>query len=457
MKRNREKYAESIIRTTIMHLKREMPELAVAFKILKLKPLELPIDISTDFRRLFYNPDRVIALKEHGYSYEIDFQIMHVILHGLLGDYTYVKNRRQPAALHLALDQRVDTMLEQLSFMSVKPKLHSSLKTMRVKQPYAGVFGNPHTSLKSKPLKKRANGVWPRIMSDQHSLWTPIYREIMKIEEDDDDDRDKVASEWEAATRAVTGESDKSARASSKLVGDCLKNSSDNHFRGRGHGDLKVEVKRAEGEALDYRDVLSELLTYREDPRENLDSIDPMYYYYSLEHYDDVLLIEPRENEEIQNIGTICVAIDTSGSCSGDIAKIFLNEISALVGNMVSYGVKGKILLIQCDDSIQHEDTYELSELVVEDFDEMALYGYGGTDFRPVFERIDCYREETGENIDALIYLTDGLGDYPEAAAEYPTVFVLTESEWETQRFVPEWIRTCNIEMEDSYGRSIFN
>lgn len=455
-KRDKEKYAESIIKSTIMALKREMPELAVAFKILKLKPVEFPINISTDFKRLFYNPDRVIELKEKGYSYEIDFQVMHIILHGLLGDYEYVKNRRQPNELHLALDQRVDTMLEQLEFQSANPRLHSSLRKMREKKPYCSSFANPHTAPKNKGLKKRARGVWPRIMSDQHSLWMPIYRKILELDESDDDQGD-TSKEWLEATQAITGESKSYDLVSrSNDINKKLKDSQKKNMWGKGHGNSKIEFTKAEGEALDYKKVLEEVLTYSEDPKENVDSIDPMYYYYSLENYDDVLLIEPRENEEVKKAGTICVALDTSGSCNGLVAQVFLKELSGLIDNLVSQGVRGKLLLIQCDDCIQKETEYDICELNKDEFCKMELNGYGGTDFTPVFKRIASYQEETEENIDVLIYLTDGCGIYPNNEPDYQTVFVLTDEDFGAadEYFVPSWIKTCRIRVEDVYGYS---
>lgn len=448
--RNKGKYAEAIMQSTIMALKREMPELAMAFKIVKLKPVEFPINISTDFRRLFYNPDMVIALKENGHDFEIEFQIMHVILHGLLGDYVYTKYRRQPKAMHLALDQRVDTILVQLGFKSNNPKLLTTLRKMREKKPYCSTFANPHTSVKSKGVLKRAGGIWHLIMSDYHDFWMPIYVQKMKLDDGEENLVD-IAKEWESAAQIITSDS---TLVKANAVSQKLQDSQKRNKWGRESAGSKVEVLRTEGEALDYKSVLAQVLTFREDPREKIDSIDPMYYYFSLEHYENILLLEPRENEEEKRINTICVAIDTSGSCEGKIAQIFLNELCSLIDSLAMDVVQGKLLLIQCDNCIQYEKLYNISELNLLDFGEMELCGYGGTSFIPVFERIKQYREETGDSVDALIYLTDGCGDYPEEETDYPTVFVLTEEEEliEEGINIPSWITTCGISMEDSYG-----
>ena len=51
--------------------------------------------------------------------------------------------------------------------------------------------------------------------------------------------------------------------------------------------------------------------------------------------------------------------------------------------------------------------------------------GGGGKRFESVFEHLD----ESGEPPVALVYLTDGLGSFPERAPEYPVLWATTERE----------------------------
>ena len=62
----------------------------------------------------------------------------------------------------------------------------------------------------------------------------------------------------------------------------------------------------------------------------------------------------------------------------------------------------------------------------------------------PVFDYVDEL-VASGENIDCLIYLTDGYGDYPDRKNRtYETFFVLDrvddDMEYDEDDFIPEWI-----------------
>ena len=51
---------------------------------------------------------------------------------------------------------------------------------------------------------------------------------------------------------------------------------------------------------------------------------------------------------------------------------------------------------------------------------QLKVHGYGGTDFRPVFE----YVKKNIPNARLLIYFTDGFGEYPKKAS-IETIWVL--------------------------------
>lgn len=55
-----------------------------------------------------------------------------------------------------------------------------------------------------------------------------------------------------------------------------------------------------------------------------------------------------------------------------------------------------------------------------------TIQGRGGTDLRPPFEWVDKQRQ-AGENVDALIYMTDGYGPLPVRGVGYPVVWVMTK------------------------------
>lgn len=124
---------------------------------------------------------------------------------------------------------------------------------------------------------------------------------------------------------------------------------------------------------------------------------------------------QSRRGDEIR----IAVAIDTSGSCLGDLPKFFA-ELKALVEQNGRYVVD----LIQCDASVSSHKTYSDSgePLEIGDGGGFEVSGGGGTSFTPVFDFI----EERGLDPDCLVYFTDGYGDAPPDPPRYPTMWILT-------------------------------
>jgi len=109
------------------------------------------------------------------------------------------------------------------------------------------------------------------------------------------------------------------------------------------------------------------------------------------------------------------VAVDTSGSISNEELREFLNELRGILSTFRSFRVR----LFACDADI-HTDAVATS---LSDFDsfKVKIKGSGGTDFRPVFEALE------NENIQVLVYLTDGDGDYPETApGAYDAIWVIS-------------------------------
>lgn len=140
--------------------------------------------------------------------------------------------------------------------------------------------------------------------------------------------------------------------------------------------------------------------------------------------------LQGRSDEKIR----VAVAVDTSGSCLGDIPK-FLGELDGLLN---SFG-KRELTLIQCDAEVQKVDRYGDDDQL--DAKKFEVAGFGGTSFKPPFKWL---RENGQEDIDCMVYLTDGYGDAPTYPPPYPVLWVLTSDgcsdfcEWgEKMRFDP--------------------
>jgi predicted metal-dependent peptidase len=104
------------------------------------------------------------------------------------------------------------------------------------------------------------------------------------------------------------------------------------------------------------------------------------------------------------------VAVDTSGSMSDRELAMGLSEIQAVLEQC---GLRARAIV--CDAEI-HEDCEIKSAAELR----TRLKGGGGTDFRPIFDRI-----AKGRMPDVLVFVTDGYGPAPETPPPYGMVWVL--------------------------------
>ncbi len=209
--------------------------------------------------------------------------------------------------------------------------------------------------------------------------------------------------------------------------------------QGFGAGHLMWNLKETLREKVDYGEFLRKFSVLGEEMHINDDEFDYIYYTYGLQLYDNMPLVEPLEYRENKRIREFVIAIDTSGSCQGAVVERFLRKTYEILKNTDSYFSRVNLHIIQCDAKIQ-SDVRVTSE---EEFDlymqNIQLGGFGGTDFRPVFDYVDSLVERHEfQNLRGLIYFTDGLGTFPERPPNYETAFVFVDDGFKIPE-VPPW------------------
>ena len=117
----------------------------------------------------------------------------------------------------------------------------------------------------------------------------------------------------------------------------------------------------------------------------------------------------------------LVVAIDTSGSMTSEVLRKVLGEIDKLRATTVC-----RLTILQADAAVTHAGTYEPYDDIP--FESFKIYGRGGTSFQPVFEWVAKAEEVDGLRPEALIYMTDGCGEFPEKEPPYPTIWIYVES-----------------------------
>jgi len=111
----------------------------------------------------------------------------------------------------------------------------------------------------------------------------------------------------------------------------------------------------------------------------------------------------------------IVVALDISGSISGQEIEEFMTEIDAIKGQL-----RARVSLLACDEKL-----VKGSPWLFEAWEEFKLpksfRGGGGTDFRPVFDWI----EKQDQAPELLVYFSDCLGRFPEHEPSYPVLWLV--------------------------------
>ena len=113
----------------------------------------------------------------------------------------------------------------------------------------------------------------------------------------------------------------------------------------------------------------------------------------------------------------VVVGVDTSGSIGPKQLQTFFSEVGGILND-----VKPKnIMVIGCDARVsQVDEVGSLDEF--EGLRAKGIKGGGGTSFIPVFD----YVEEHQLRPEALVYLTDLYGDFPDEAPAYPVIWAAT-------------------------------
>lgn len=235
--------------------------------------------------------------------------------------------------------------------------------------------------------------------------------------------RDDLSKEWEDISKRTEQEIEHSSKEKQEEQGSLA------WF-------LRLEQKKY----TDFRDFLRRLSVDREEMEVDLDSFDYGYYYYGLEQYGNMPLIEENEYREGRKLQELVIAIDTSHSTKGEMVKGFLEETAGILKQKDAFFQKVKVHILECDDELRKDICLENVEDLEQYIKNFAVKGGYGTDFRPVFRYVsDLQKRGELKNLKGLMYFTDGKGRYPKEAPPYVTAFVFPKGEDIDDDNVPFW------------------
>lgn len=382
--------------------------------------------VCTNGDELFFDPVFVLReyLDEPGCAVRI---YLHMLLHCIFF-HQFQYNKMNQEYWNLATDIAVENIILDMEFPGASLsrdseerdklyRLKKRVNTLTAEKIYREFMVNGLSFEYEQELKRL-------FTVDSHNSWQQSEENELIITE----------NEWKKITERIKTE----LKAFSK----------DN----KGQESLEAGLMEATRQRYNYRELLEKFTVSGEEITVNDDEFDYIYYTYGLSTYGNMPLIEPLEYRENKKVREFVIAIDTSASCRGEIVKAFVQKTYEILKETESFFREINVHIIQCDSEIQ-------SDTVIKNEDDFQYFlkhgkltGFGGTDFRPVFEYVDelILRGEF-ENLKGLIYFTDGYGVYPEKMPQYDVIFAFLYED-DNRQPVPPW--AIKVVLEDELART---
>lgn len=427
-----------------------------AVGMLELKEVSDIGCVCTDGVYIYYDSKYIVKRLQDETPLERDF--IHMALHLIFG-HAFDSLRRDIRLWDLACDIVVEDTIMTSNFIELKSR-KDELLTLEIEglKRQVNVFTAQrlYKYLDNNRLKEESLAKLEKLFKrDEHYLWyqRPSTDED-EIDSDDykgvhlikgrrdfkkslddrrlEDERQKLKHDWELVSKHI------------ELDGE-LKESEG----GDGYGSLIQNIKSVKKDKLDYSSFLADFASLGEEMLVNDEEFDYIYYNYGLSIYDNIPLIEPLEYKSEKRIREFAIILDTSGSCTGEIVQGFLEKTYSILLSDEAFSNKVNIHLIQCDSEIQQDYKIQNIDELEGFMKNQKLTGFGGTDFRPAFKYIDRLVENKEfENLQGILYFTDGYGTYPTEVPSYKTVFVFVDTGVATPN-VPSWAMKILIEEDD--------
>lgn len=214
-------------------------------------------------------------------------------------------------------------------------------------------------------------------------------------------------------------------------------------------GNMVAALQAINRERYDYTEFLRRFATLHERMRVNADEFDYIYYTFGLDRYGNMPLIEPLEYKEDRSVRDFVIAIDTSESVSGDLVQAFMRKTYNILKHVESFNDRVNIHIVQCDARVQEDTKITSLDQLDEYLKTMELKGFGGTDFRPVFDYVNLLVEKREfTDLKGLVYFTDGQGTFPRKQPAYDAVFVFLDDGY-SDPAVPPWALKVLLDERD--------
>lgn len=422
----RNKLAKDIIIHCRQSIQKKFPFFSIALYSLTLEVDEEIKALATDGYYLYYNPVYIInQYKDNKKTLYIS--ILHTLLHCLLRHFSK-KQYTYHQLFDASMDIAVFLMMHELGIVTHKSK-HKLLSKIPLLEKIIKNTNNHGVAIYNEALSNEELEISilensQLIELDNHIYWTKPKRKGIGA---------GLSARWNNLY---------------SQIGFQLQVGRQQGFNAGNFAQLFLSEDSEESK-MSYTDILKRLSTFEEIFKVDIDTFDLMWYTTGLEMYEDMPIIEYVETKEDYVVNEFVLAIDTSGSCSGDVMQNFLSQTIKIFKDMEIGNRRINVKILQCDTEIVDEKDITTQDDIENYTNNFEAFGFGGTSFVPVFNRInDLQGEGKLSNLKGLIYLSDGMGDFPSERPSYETIFVMSEDEYGyfDNQYVPEWVTVCELD-----------
>ncbi|MCH5194855.1 MAG: hypothetical protein J1F11_12910 [Oscillospiraceae bacterium] len=448
--------SEEIIRFSMRSGANEFSFLKNPIFSLKTEPTDETASVCADYKKLYYNPKWVMEQFRRNKEKTVN-ALIHCVLHCLL--------------LHPSMISEEDPVFNAAADLAVLIMMHNAgAERMNVPDSFlhelTNVCGSTSTNdifkgiRDNAPLLNKVFNVTKKHKWDDHKLW---YKKDEKKKKNDpgqsgggqdgegqngkgqggegQDGRDNGDPVIEVSVQMGTGEE------LWKNMFVQAKAAAQGQGYGSQHGNMFLEVKKPDRfSRFSYKEYIRRFAR-QEIVAEDPETIDMMLYSAGFEMYGDIALVEFNEVKENAVPSDIIIAIDISGSCSGDVAVNFLRQVYSLFEEMdirSNVNIHAVTFDTQIIGSAVIRNRKDAEELI-KNYSKYTDNGWGGTDFHCVFDYADQFsRNNSGKKLKGLFFFSDGYGAFPDAKKSYRTTFFIpvdrTHGFLDDLSFIPNWV-----------------
>jgi predicted metal-dependent peptidase len=348
---------------------------------------------ATDGRDVFYNAEFLGSLSLG----ELDGVLLHEVLHAALGHVTR-RGNRNPHRWNIAADIVVNGLIDEQGI---------ELPGMAMRDPNLCGYSveEVYTLLPADQSKQEVDAdlLEPPPGPPSRGNGTGAA----------DEDGDGSGNDGEGPKRATSRPSINDAKSLERHWRAAASQAA-SVARGSGKGDLPAGIERAfalrDFPKLDWRSVLWRFMA---NTATDFATFDRRYMYQGL-------YLETLEDQNLR----VVVCVDTSGSINEELISTLMTEVQ---------GVLRAYPGLSC--TLFFADAELYGPFVIASEGELpAAQGGGGTDFRPLFDRLES-DPPGGEPPSVCIYMTDGFGDFPATEPRFPVLWAIVPGGLDEESF----------------------